>query len=163
MAKPARYRAGFKSYGIYLLVTTIRLVSFLFNAPHLFEMELASNNNCVCVVLIEGNTRKVVAPIEFLSKFLISLMITCLSFLSLWFKVRDSPALFLNQQREGRCPPVTHVRTDCYDSGDLLVPKPDLLPTFQVWSHEDGYASASIHGGVLHGEFHLEPIHLLRN
>ena len=94
VAKPAQYRAGFKSYRIYLLVTTIWLVSFLFNAPHLFEMELASNGNCVWVVLTEGNTRKAVALIEFLGKFFIPLMITCLSFLSLWFKVRDSPALF---------------------------------------------------------------------
>ena len=94
VAKPARYRAGFKSYRIYLLVTTIWLVSFLFNAPHLFEMELAANGECEWVVLTEGNTRKAVALIEFLGKFLIPLMITCLSFLSLWAKVRDSPALF---------------------------------------------------------------------
>lgn len=94
VAKPAQYRAGFKSYRIYLLVTTIWLVSFLFNAPHLFEMELAPDNNCVWVVLTEGNTRIAVALIEFLGKFFIPLMITCLSFLSLWFKVRDSPALF---------------------------------------------------------------------
>ena len=94
VAKPARYRAGFKSYRIYLMVATVWLVSFLFNAPHLFEMELAPNNSCVWVVLTEGNTRRTVALVEFLGKFFIPLTITCLSFISLWMKVRDSPALF---------------------------------------------------------------------
>jgi len=94
VAKPARYRAGFKSYRIYLLVATVWLVSFLFNAPHLFEMELAPNRSCVWISLTEGNTRKAVAFVEFLGKFFIPLTITSLSFLSLWYKVRDSPALF---------------------------------------------------------------------
>ena len=94
VARPAQYRAGFKSYRIYLMVLAVWLVSFLFNAPHLFEMKLAPNNSCVWVSLTEGNTRKAVAFIEFLGKFFIPLMITCLSFLSLWIKVRDSPALF---------------------------------------------------------------------
>lgn len=94
VAKPAQYRAGFKSYRIYVMVVTVWLVSFLFNAPHLFEMKLAPENKCEWVSLTEGNIRKAVALVEFLGKFLIPLIITSLSFLSLWIKVKDSPALF---------------------------------------------------------------------
>ena len=94
MAKPAKYRAGFKSYRIYLMVTVVWVVSFLFNAPHLFEMELGPNDECVWTAVTEGSTRKAVALVEFLGKFFIPLLITCFSFLSLWRKVRDSPALF---------------------------------------------------------------------
>ena len=94
VAKPAKYRAGFKSYRIYVMVITVWLVSFLFNAPHLFEMKLAPGNHCVWVSLTEGNVRKGVALVEFLGKFFIPLVITSLSFVSLWMKVKDSPALF---------------------------------------------------------------------
>lgn len=100
VAKPLKYRVGFKSYRIYLMVTMVWVISFLFNAPHLFEMELGSNGECVWVVLTEGNTRKVVALVEFLGKFFIPLLITCVSFLSLWRKVRHSPALF--KTRKGK-------------------------------------------------------------
>lgn len=94
VAKPAKYRAGFKSYRIYVIVMVVWVVSFLFNAPHLFEMELGPSNECVWTAVTEGDTRKVVALIEFLGKFFLPLLITCFSFLSLWRKVRDSPALF---------------------------------------------------------------------
>lgn len=94
VAKPAKYRAGFKSYRIYVMVVTVWLVSFLFNAPHLFEMKLAPGNHCVWVSLTEGDVRKGVALVEFLGKFFIPLVVTSLSFLSLWIKVKDSPALF---------------------------------------------------------------------
>ena len=94
VAKPAKYRAGFKSYRIYVMVVAVWLVSFLFNAPHLFEMKLAPGNHCVWVSLTEGDVRKGVALFEFLGKFFIPLAITTLSFLSLWMKVRNSPALF---------------------------------------------------------------------
>lgn len=76
------------------MVVAVWLVSFLFNAPHLFEMKLASDNHCVWVSLTEGNIRKGVALVEFLGKFLVPLIITTMSFLSLWMKVKDSPALF---------------------------------------------------------------------
>jgi len=94
VAKPAKYRAGFKSYRIYVMVVAVWLVSFLFNAPHLFEMKLAPGNRCVWVSLTEGDVRKGVALFEFLGKFFIPLAITTLSFLSLWIKVKNSPALF---------------------------------------------------------------------
>lgn len=94
VAKPARYRAGFKSYRIYIMVATVWFISFLFNAPHLFEMKLGPENHCEWVSLTTGDVRRGVALIEFLGKFFVPLFITCLSFLSLWVKVRDSPALF---------------------------------------------------------------------
>lgn len=94
VAKPARYRAGFKSYRIYIMVATVWFISFLFNAPHLFEMKLGPENHCEWVSLTTGDVRRGVALIEFLGKFFVPLVITCLSFLSLWVKVRDSPALF---------------------------------------------------------------------
>lgn len=94
VAKPAKYRAGFKNYRIYIMVSMVWLVSFLFNAPHLFEMRLAADSTCAWVTLTEGKVRKAISFIEFLGKFFIPLLITCLSFLSLWIKVRDSPALF---------------------------------------------------------------------
>ncbi|EDO46909.1 predicted protein [Nematostella vectensis] len=102
MAVERWYKAMFAKNRKYLYVAMVWLWSCLLNAPHALEMELTTHNasepTCEWVTAITNkNTRLVVAVGEFLLKFLLPVLVTCATFISLQMTVHKPGCQFLRR------------------------------------------------------------------